>query len=633
MTAASTHPRTEPRRRIGGLRSLTGIGPRRIAASSYVVAIRTLVVCILLAACVAAPGAGAAPPGVRRRPLPHVPSSPSALAVVTVPPDAPELSCWKDLSFEGRIRVRVRLEDGRNSIEVWSSSPWRVEAGAVGFEVPARTSCVFAVESARPALRVYRLGVDVVDVRDGVAALHRSLAYWRRAGLDVYVMAAGARLLLDGRLVNDNRRWYVVARGDYASREDALAAAAALPSPPPGGVKPWPLECELQPASGTIRVEAGFSRRCVTAGPLRLEPGRSPLVVRRVEYGRGCPWHGFKDMRFGGVLEVSVDPAGLLRLVEETSLENLVAGIVPSEMPASYPPEALKAQAVCARSELVAKLRTRHLVDPFDFCAAQHCQVYRGLCRDERVLSAVRATAGVVLLRERGRVLDAVYCACCGGHTENVEVVWSTKPVPCLVGVWDSVLAPALDLGREADLAAWLAGGGGAWCARRGEKRGVYRWKRRIPQERLMRLLAAAGRDVGRVLRIDVLSRGVSGRVERLAVVGERGSFEVEKELEVRRLFGGLKSAMFVVRPVFYAGAGGGAAQGAAVPRAGKTPGAVPSSFVFVGGGWGHGVGMCQYGARGMAEAGRSWRDILLHYFRGALPERIARERSASPGR
>jgi len=89
---------------------------------------------------------------------------------------------------------------------------------------------------------------------------------------------------------------------------------------------------------------------------------------------------------------------------------------------------------------------------------------------------------------------------------------------------------------------------------------------------------------------LEPLRRGVSGRLRELKIVGTEGSVVVQKELPIRFLFGVLKSAAFVVTKK-------------------------GSSWVFTGAGWGHGVGMCQWGARGMAEAGRTYRQILDHYF------------------
>ena len=102
---------------------------------------------------------------------------------------------------------------------------------------------------------------------------------------------------------------------------------------------------------------------------------------------------------------------------------------------------------------------------------------------------------------------------------------------------------------------------------------------------------------------LEPLERGISGRLKRLRIVGEGGSAIVEGDLTIRRLFGGLKSSLFVV--------------------ASSGPAAAPQTFTFNGAGFGHGVGMCQVGASAMAEAGKTHGEILSHYYRGMHLHRL----------
>ena len=103
---------------------------------------------------------------------------------------------------------------------------------------------------------------------------------------------------------------------------------------------------------------------------------------------------------------------------------------------------------------------------------------------------------------------------------------------------------------------------------------------------------------------LTVLSRGVSGRARELRIDGLRGQVVVERELPIRRLLGGLKSALFVIDTEM--GADGR-----------------PRRYTFRGGGFGHGVGMAQVGAIGMAEAGKAYAAILGHYYGGAQPQKV----------
>ncbi|MBM4356055.1 MAG: hypothetical protein FJ109_20075 [Deltaproteobacteria bacterium] len=113
----------------------------------------------------------------------------------------------------------------------------------------------------------------------------------------------------------------------------------------------------------------------------------------------------------------------------------------------------------------------------------------------------------------------------------------------------------------------------------------------------------AKTRDIGSVIGVEVQHRGVSGRVNRIRIRGSKGDLEVTGELVIRRLFGGLKSSLFVVKKEV---------------QAGKA-----AEWVFSGGGFGHGVGMCQLGATEMARDGKSFLDILRFYYKSVTVKRI----------
>jgi SpoIID/LytB domain protein len=299
-----------------------------------------------------------------------------------------------------------------------------------------------------------------------------------------------------------------------------------------------------------------------------------------------------------------VDTDGSLAVVNSVPADRLLAGLVPAEMFPQAPEAALRAQAVAARGELLAKLGTHHVADPYRLCSTQHCQVYAGVGREHpRTNAAVAATRGMVLMRRDGGLVDTVYSASCGGHTEHNDNAWPVEPDPNLRGHLDGppgtpALSPFARGVDDRSLEAWLAALPAAtWCGRSRFNRDKYRWTERIPAARMSQLTKSL--RIGPVQEIRVLQRGISGRATLVELRGTRGRAQVRGELEVRRLFGGLRSSMFAVKAI--SGSDG-----------------QPLEFVFQGGGWGHGVGMCQTGAIGMAEAGKSYQEILGHYYPGS---------------
>jgi len=426
---------------------------------------------------------------------------------------------------------------------------------------------------------------------------------WERRGVKVRSRVVGGVYGIAGRVI-DSRRVLLLADGDGS---DAWAKGFLEEAFERHGERPGLFADLVTRPAGKVEVldEAG---RVVAVGDglVALEPapgGDDGFLVEKVEHDVGYGAHGFEDRAYRGRLYLTLDASGRLAAVHALPLEELLRGLVPSEMPGGSPAEALKAQAVTARSNVLAQIGSRHLTDPYVLCSEVHCQAYRGeAAQVASTDAAVRATAGEALFGRADRSLvDAVYSAMCGGYGEDNDVVWGNLPSASLRGRPDLPAAEAREwaggLADEARLRAFLAAAPATWCARaRGARQDRYRWERRFSAEEMEATLSSLG--VGRVEALTVVNRGVSGRARSLRVSGSERSATVHGELRIRRLFRNLPSAMMVVER----------------DRTG---------WVFHGGGWGHGAGMCQWGAVGRAEAGQGYRQILGAYYSGAEVARI----------
>jgi stage II sporulation protein D len=353
-------------------------------------------------------------------------------------------------------------------------------------------------------------------------------------------------------------------------------------------------------------------------------PCAAPLAVGPAAGKSGRVTVGGRPFR--GTLEVMIGAGGLLSVVNELSLEDYLLGVVPREMPSEWPLEALKAQAVAARSYAACQVRaSREAGAPFDLVATTESQVYGGSDAEEAAASAaVTATRGQVLTYE-GQLISAVYHSSSGGHTEHSENVWTTYR-PYLRGV------PDFDQASP-----------------------KYTWERAISLDEASARLERAGFLVGRVIGIEVASlRGVSGRALSIAFRGTSGTAVLRGE-EARRALD-LSSSLFELRLtreetadlretipygeyVSVAGASGSPATtatwrvGQAYSRGASGTLSRPSSFtvlyrsavpgevVFSGHGWGHGVGLSQWGAYALAMEGWAYDRILAHYYQGVLLE------------
>ncbi len=482
----------------------------------------------------------------------------------------------------GRIRIRVAGAVSK-LVEGAPGSRWTVRIGA-----------------SRPAATSVRIVLGEISFADksGLAA---EQAAWKERGIAVGVRTIGTVYGIRGQVI-DNRRYLIlldetVDLDSVAKRQAAIDGEFGIRTRTVDDIEQKPSgSLELLDSEGNV---VAISKDLLTAEPI----DGTGFAVSQVEFGVGYEFHGFENRSYRGSLELTVDRRGKLAVVNLVSLEDLLKGLVPAEMFSRAPMEALKAQAVTARGEVLAKIGTRHIGDPYLLCSEQHCAVYKGISGEaESTTLAVEATRGEALFSSDHRLVDSVYSAVCGGHTEDNDVVWGGLASPNLRGKPD-VLGGKAKLPLPRDLNAFLSTEAPAACRLATlAQPGKFRWERRFNGEEVDRLTAAL--HLGSIRSITVLERGVSGRARSIQLSGAAGSTQIRGELNIRRLFGMLNSAMFIVENV-------------------RSADGTTRAFNFRGGGWGHGVGMCQLGAIGRAEAGHDYRAILRHYFSGAEVVRL----------
>ena len=332
-----------------------------------------------------------------------------------------------------------------------------------------------------------------------------------------------------------------------------------------------------------------------SSGSLYLKPRNNGFLYWSSRLFRAAATRGL----YPGMIEIRVLPrARRFEFVDIVDLANYVAAVTASEMPIDAPMEALKVQAVLARSyALFLKGRSRrHAAAGFDLCDSPHCQVYGGFRPwTFRASRAAAATRELVVLRGHAAA-PVVYSADCGGMTEgggdvpgwNRSLTW-----PSIVDV--AAASPRPDSPWK--LKRWLETWPDAYCSPAyGIAPSHFRWVRVLSRRSLEDRLAEKY-HLGRLRRILVLRRSRSGRVQELLLAGSRRRKVLRDEMQIRALGGAdrLRSSLFRVTPEY--------ARGGDV-----------ESFVITGAGWGHGAGVCQSGAIGRATAGEDFRGILGDY-------------------
>jgi stage II sporulation protein D (peptidoglycan lytic transglycosylase) len=297
---------------------------------------------------------------------------------------------------------------------------------------------------------------------------------------------------------------------------------------------------------------------------------------------------GWAGRWYRGTFRIFASRPEGVTLVNEIDLESYLRGVLPNEI-GNPPPsdfEAVKAQAVAARSYTLSYIGRRAALG-FDLFATVEDQVYAGTAKENSQSNrALEMTRGEVLV-SGDEPIRALYSSACGGRTANVEDVW---PWP-----WTPYLRSVRDAGPD----------GRSYC----DLSANYRWREEWTASEFMDMLRDYGPQEGGALAalsgdlldVRVASRGRSGRVRELAVTTTEGEWRVAGDRvrwAVRR-----PGQTAILRSSFFK---------IGVVRDDRNR---PESVIASGAGNGHGIGLCQWGAMGMARAGLSYREILRHYY------------------
>jgi len=326
------------------------------------------------------------------------------------------------------------------------------------------------------------------------------------------------------------------------------------------------------------------------------------LKIKDVPYGVGWWWENKEDRIYEGELHFYRTKENKFEVVVHLPLEEYLKGVVPYEIGNDSPLEAMKAQAVAARSEAVMALNSKlYRGEHHDLTSDVECQVFSGNKKRTTNSDLAVTETKSFILSENGRPINAYYASNCGGHSELIKNVWGDRPgvESYSVSNFDSDDSASIDLSNGVDLRKWLFSNPPSCCNPNIHSdlptwsQNNFRWKVEITKDAISKT-AAKGKDLGNLLDIKVLKRGESGRAYLAKFIFEKESIDVKGELKIRQMINPpLRSACFVVD---------------------KTD----SGFVFYGAGWGHGVGMCQSGAITMAKDGTGFEAILKHYYKKA---------------
>ncbi|MEG4013997.1 MULTISPECIES: SpoIID/LytB domain-containing protein [unclassified Microcoleus] len=308
--------------------------------------------------------------------------------------------------------------------------------------------------------------------------------------------------------------------------------------------------------------------------------------------------------RYGGSLHLQKNSYGTYTLVNEVPTETYLRGVVPHEIGAFSPYASIVAQTILARTYALRNLR-RFAVDNYELCADVNCQVYKGLTEVyPQSDKAIAQTSGLVLTYQN-QLVDALYSASSGGVTATFGDVWHGPERPYLRSIIDSPKnvwdLSKQSLSDENNFRRFMTLKTGF----NEEKEDTFRWREEVSLTSIGAFLKQYLQKKQHPLanfktltQVEVVERSPAGRVLQMKVQTDLGSINIEKD-EIRNAFYPPISTLFYLEPIY-------------------NPDKTLNGYAFVGGGFGHGVGMSQTGSYNLANLGWSGDRILGFYFPGA---------------
>ncbi|MDD5132440.1 MAG: SpoIID/LytB domain-containing protein [bacterium] len=269
--------------------------------------------------------------------------------------------------------------------------------------------------------------------------------------------------------------------------------------------------------------------------------------------------------KYRGTLEIINNAPKSFTVVEVLPLDEYLYGIIKHEISPKWPEEAIKAQVVAARTYALKNFG-KHAKEGYDLCNTTCCQVYGGLESEDPVSNALVDKTTGEILTYNSELISTPYHGFCGGYTEDPRNVWE-------------------GLNKVKYLQIKKCN----YC----KKAPHYNWSARFERTKIESILSANGFSLGKISNIKINDKSSSGRAIEIKITHKDGKILL-KANKFRLLLGSdiIRSAMFKIKKD-------------------------KDAYVFEGTGWGHGVGMCQEGAKGMAEKGYDYRQILKFYYPG----------------
>ncbi|MDR3256175.1 MAG: SpoIID/LytB domain-containing protein [Endomicrobium sp.] len=316
---------------------------------------------------------------------------------------------------------------------------------------------------------------------------------------------------------------------------------------------------KLKFTKGSIRVSCSEKGVCIDKYILSL-----PI---KIESSNGIIFADSKPYR--GYLTVK-KAKNKINVINVLAIEDYLKGVLPKEAVCDWPVEALKVQALISRTYSIANLN-RHLTQGFDVCSTTHCQVYGGAGVEAGSCNKAILDTRCEVLTYDGKFAQTVFHAICGGHTENPKYVWNWKDTP-----------------------TYLKGVKCGYCTAIQNAK----WEKTVDESFIREKLL--NNDIGIIKKIKIKGKTPTGSAKELEILHSKGKLRLNA-YQFRLAVDAWQKKSHVFNSIKKIG----------------------DKFYFKGKGWGHKVGLCQWGAKRMAEKGKIYKKILYHFYPGTKIENV----------
>jgi stage II sporulation protein D len=419
----------------------------------------------------------------------------------------------------------------------------------------------------------------------------------------------GGHVYINGKFVTENTRFLIIV--DHY--DDWFEAHREMRRYQPEFTPSVHKSITRQPFARFELFDADYNHAHEFTGPVRIVPDDSAaktklfdIYQQDVDQQKEIKGNYFLD----GTVEFNTDDEAMIAVINELPFDQYVTRALASEVGEDMPVEYIKAMAIVARSEAIVRYGIRHHSDKYDFCSTPHCLRYFGEnYTDSNIEKAEKATRNLVVYDDRN-ICDAYFHLISGGHTEDAAGIWQTEDDAFFKGTYDyTEIDPKYeDLRDEKIVRNWIADRPTVFCNLAGmtgipdslrSNKQYFRWHIEYSRQELEDIIwRKTGIKVGTLFDIIPISRGRSGRLVEVEILGSLRNMRIRGELNIRMTLAldYLYSSCFIVDKEL-------AQDG------------TPLSFSFAGAGHGHGVGLCKTGSAVMALDGKNYREILAHYF------------------